>query len=162
MNHNAIALLHERLKNDMLLFEYGSGYSTLFFAARVAQVISVEHEPKIANKLEVSLPSNVELLYRPVRDIDAYCQAILESGERYDLVVIDGRERVRCAELASSALSQRGVILLDDSQRGEYLPAIQHLQALGFKRLDFNGHQPYGAEGERTSIFYRPENCLEI
>jgi len=38
--------LEHYLKSDMKVFEYGSGGSTIFFAERVAQVISIEHDKK--------------------------------------------------------------------------------------------------------------------
>ncbi|MBR8826523.1 MAG: hypothetical protein DSM107014_01225 [Gomphosphaeria aponina SAG 52.96 = DSM 107014] len=40
----AIELLENFLTNDMKVFEYGSGGSTLFFARRVSEVVSVEHD----------------------------------------------------------------------------------------------------------------------
>ena len=41
----AITYLKQVLSPDMRVFEYGTGGSTLFFARRVAEVISVEHDP---------------------------------------------------------------------------------------------------------------------
>lgn len=42
----AIEFLEKHLDVNMKVFEYGSGGSTLFFAKRVKEVISVEHDPK--------------------------------------------------------------------------------------------------------------------
>ena len=42
MNYNAISFLEERLTKDLCLLEYGSGYSTPFFASFVKTVVSVE------------------------------------------------------------------------------------------------------------------------
>jgi hypothetical protein len=41
----AIKFLKGFLKNDMRVFEYGTGGSTVFFAERVKEVISTEHDP---------------------------------------------------------------------------------------------------------------------
>lgn len=41
----AIRVLESRLHKDMKLFEWGSGVSTLWFAERVSQVVSIEHDP---------------------------------------------------------------------------------------------------------------------
>ena len=41
----AIRFLEKRLAKDMVIYEFGSGGSTLFFTKRVKQVYSVEHDP---------------------------------------------------------------------------------------------------------------------
>ena len=40
----AIEFLERTLTRDMRVFEYGAGGSTLFFATRVKEVVSIEHE----------------------------------------------------------------------------------------------------------------------
>jgi hypothetical protein len=40
----AIGFLERNLKNDMRVYEYGAGGSTLFFAKRVKEIITVEHD----------------------------------------------------------------------------------------------------------------------
>jgi 16S rRNA A1518/A1519 N6-dimethyltransferase RsmA/KsgA/DIM1 with predicted DNA glycosylase/AP lyase activity len=60
MNYNVIALLDDRLDSDMRVFEYGSGFSTLYFAERVSSVVSVEYDQQWIEKLSTNLPSNVE------------------------------------------------------------------------------------------------------
>ena len=42
MNYCVIQFLKHKLKKDFILFEFGSGYSTRFYADRVSAVISVE------------------------------------------------------------------------------------------------------------------------
>jgi hypothetical protein len=161
MNYNIIAFLEERLDKQLILFEYGSGYSTLFYASHVSQVISVEYDPIWYNKIKYDLPSNAQILFRSL-EAGEYCQAILESHRLYDVVVIDGRERVCCAETAKQVLSPDGVILFDDSHRERYQSAIRDLLVAGFKKLDFMGFKPTGSEMDQSSIFYRSMNCLGI
>lgn len=161
MNYNIIAFLEERLDPQFILFEYGSGYSTLFYASHVAQVISVEYNPSWYRKIKSALPPNAKILFRSL-EASHYCRAILEERRLYDVIVIDGRERPCCARLAPRALSDQGVIVFDDSHREKYQPALQDLQAAGFKKLDFVGFKPTGSEMDQSSIFYRSMNCLGI
>lgn len=44
MTYDAIAFLEEITSEENNVFEWGSGGSTIFFAARCKQVISVEHD----------------------------------------------------------------------------------------------------------------------
>lgn len=46
MNYNAIEFLDERLNKNLTLFEFGSGYSTYFYASRVKAVVSVEYDDR--------------------------------------------------------------------------------------------------------------------
>lgn len=43
MNYEAISHLKKILHKEMLVFEYGSGYSTIFFALRTKKIVSIEH-----------------------------------------------------------------------------------------------------------------------
>lgn len=43
MNFNAIEFLEKYLNKEMVVFEYGSGYSTIFLSIRSKKVISIEH-----------------------------------------------------------------------------------------------------------------------
>lgn len=40
--YSAIAFLDERLPGDATVFEFGAGYSTLWYAARCSRVVAVE------------------------------------------------------------------------------------------------------------------------
>ena len=55
MVFSAIAYLKKRSRPGMRVFEYGSGGSTLFWAARVASVVSVEHDRAWYEKLRPQL-----------------------------------------------------------------------------------------------------------
>jgi len=57
MAFSAIAFLKKIIRPDMQVFEYGSGGSTLFWAARVQQVISIEHDKKWFDRMQQELNS---------------------------------------------------------------------------------------------------------
>src|SRR5437762_2857857 len=61
LTYPAIEFLAARVRPEMRVFEYGSGQSTLWWAARVRQVISCEHDPAWAERLRDQLPANVTL-----------------------------------------------------------------------------------------------------
>jgi hypothetical protein len=162
MNYPIINFLEERLNSDMTLFEYGSGYSTLFYASRVKSVVSVEYDMDWFNIMQSQLPSNVNLLYQ-TKDIDGeYCRKINFDGDRYDVVIVDGRDRVNCVKQSIQALTERGVILIDDSQRERYTEAIVFATEHGFKALSMEGLKPTGSKIDRTTILYKEGNCFGI
>jgi hypothetical protein len=162
MNYQVITFLEQRLTNDLSLFEYGSGYSTLFFSSLVNDVTAIEHHKGWYDVVKTMKPESVNLLYQTIEDESAYCNAANRDNKRYDIIVGDGRERVQCANIAKECLTERGVIILDDSSRPRYIEAINNLTETGFKKLDFIGLKPGSINAHQTTIFYRNDNCLGI
>ena len=162
MNYALIRFLQQRLNPSLTLFEYGSGYSTLFFARLVDQVVSVEADRDWFEDLRPKCPPNVTLVYQPFEPDATYCQLVSRDGPQHDIVVIDGSDRMRCAAHASDGLRPGGVIILDDMQRDANLEAANHLHQTGFRRIDFEGPKPGGVSSEQASVFYKTQNCLGI
>ena len=162
MNYSVIKLLDDRLKPDFTLFEFGSGYSTRFYAKKVGTVVSLEYDEHWFRIVKADMPENVRLVFKN-QDIDGeYCRVIHSAGIAFDVVVVDGRDRVNCVKQAVSALSPRGVILLDDSQQEKYREAGEFAGAQGFRALDLEGLKATGKGLDRTTVFYRDGNCLGI
>lgn len=162
MNYGVIDFLVERLRPDMCMFEYGSGYSTEFYAARVQSVISVEHDREWFDMMSKSLPGNVSLHYVQSADDNEYIAAAVETGQKFDFIVVDGRNRVACIKSAVAALGDAGVMLLDDSGRERYRDGVRYLLERGFRQIRFCGLKPGSIESYCTSIFYRQGNCFGI
>lgn len=162
MNFPVIRLLDEKLKGDMNLFEYGSGYSTFFYADRVKNVITVEYDKDWYEFIRSGLPENVELIYQE-KDIDGdYCRVINTTDKKFDVIIIDGRDRVNCLKQGIQSLTPGGVILLDDSERDRYQEGIKYAKECGFRTLNIEGLKATESDIERTTIFYRDGNCFEI
>ena len=162
LNYPIIEFLEKRLKGHFTLFEYGSGNSTLFFSRVVNEVTSVEHDEVWYEAIKARSPENVKLIFRE-KDYDGnYCRSIKLDSKRYDVVIVDGRDRVNCIKQSIEAVSAAGVILLDDSQREEYLEGINYAKEKGFLAVDFEGLKPTGNGIFRATILYRRGNCLDI
>ena len=162
MNYHIISFLEDRLTKDLSLFEFGSGFSTVFYSRLVGSVTSVENDKEWYRQISEQVAENVQVVFVD-SDVDGdYCRTINLTDKTYDLVVVDGRDRVNCVEQSFAKLTDRGVIVLDDSQREKYLPALESARDRGFRILDFEGLKPKGLGFDRTSIFYRSDNCLNI
>jgi len=163
MNYSIISFLEERLKKNHSLFEFGSGYSTQFYSKYVKSVTSVEHEKEWFNLVSKKLPPNVKLIFTE-NDVDGnYCQSISKTNEKYDVIVVDGKDRVNCVKQSINSLSDSGVLLLDDSNREEYKEAFDFLIQKGFRTLQFKGLKPGGNGGiDYSTLFYRSDNCFSI
>jgi precorrin-6B methylase 2 len=170
VNKNGLALpwftisfnyfLQERLKNEMSIFEYGSGNSTIYLSTKVAKICSLEHDKSWYEKMKYLLSKNVNYYHKQVDD--GYADFINSSKEKYDVIVIDGRERVACAKNTIANLNDDGVIIWDNSLREKYKEGLEFLSNNGFKRIDFRGLNPGGTVLTATSIFYRNNNCFNL
>lgn len=162
MNYNAIEFLDERLNKNLTLFEFGSGYSTYFYASRVKTVVSVEYDDRWYQLVKLQVPSNVDLVFQQEDTDNEYCRVIAGRGQKFDVVIVDGRDRVNCIKQSITALSDQGVILLDDSQRERYQDGIVLAEASGFRVLHMSGLKATGGRSVRTTILYRDGNCFGI
>lgn len=162
ITYPAIDFLARRIRPEMTVFEYGSGGSTLWWASKVRKVVSCEHDARWHQKIRMTCPDNVELHHIPLEYGGDYSKKILQFENAFDLVIVDGRDRVNCAINAMKALKPDGVIVWDNSERTAYEVGFQALREHGFKQLEFVGLCPMSTLKGETSIFYRPDNCLGI
>ena len=162
MNYHVIDFLNERLNAGISLFEYGSGYSTVYWGSKVNKVTAVEHDYTWFKIVSEILPENVEIIHIELNDTGNYVNAAVNSGKKYDFIVIDGRERIACIKSAINALSEQGIILLDDSHKTKYQKGVEYLQNTGFKKLTFSGIKPGSMGSFSTSLFYRAQNCFDL
>ena len=97
-----------KLKPDFRVFEYGCGNSTLWYAQRVRNIIAVEHDRAWINKVSQRLPSNGQVAWKELGR--RYAEEIFEH-RLFDVVVIDGGDRAKCATPALNSLKPDGVIV---------------------------------------------------
>jgi len=162
LTYPAIEFLARRVRPDLTVFEYGSGASTLWWASRVARVVAVEHDAGWARDLSGRLPANASVHHVPLEGGEGYARAAAAQGMLFDVVVIDGRDRVRCVPAAIEALRPAGVIVFDNTDRPQYAEGDRLLAAAGFRRIDFVGMAPMSDQKTQTSIYYRSDGCLGI
>ncbi len=162
MSYAMIALLDERLDAGHTLFEFGSGFSTRFFAERVGRVVSVEYDPQWFERVRAELPGHCTLIQQAEDTDGDFCRVASRQGVDFDVIVVDGRDRVNCVKQSVDHLSPAGVMLLDDSDRPKYQPALQVMAERGFRTLHLPSLAPLEFRTHRTSVFYRDGNCLGL
>jgi hypothetical protein len=162
VTYSFIDFIKSHLKAHHTVFEFGSGNSTYFYAKYAGMVVSVEHDKEWYDKIIGTKPENAEMIFcELVRDGD-YCRMPIKLEETFDIIIVDGRDRVNCCKQAIKAVSENGVIVLDDSEREFYKEGINFLKHNGYKELSFSGISPGLFYRKSTSVFYRPDNCLSI
>ena len=161
MNYAAIDFLKKRLDNSMDLFEWGSGYSTLFFSARANTVTSIEYDAGWFELIKDKAPANATIVHEDYRQ-SGYVDALASTGRKFHIIVVDGRERVNCVSQCFEHLHDDGVIILDDSSREKYQGAFDKAATNGFKHIDLIGLKPRSHRTHQTTLFHKTKNCLGI
>jgi len=173
--------LRKILRKDMIVFEYGSGSSTLYFSRRVARIFSIEHhrewfehiqqilsEQSIKNAdcrlIEPeTLTENQPNVYLSSSSLDknksfeSYVKSIDAFPDEYfDIVVVDGRSRTNCIAHAKTKIKQGGYMVVDNSERAYYFDGNDFLSnKKEWEALHFIGSVPYSFGFSKTSFFHK-------
>jgi hypothetical protein len=162
VTYSFIDFIKSRIKKHHTVFEFGSGNSTFFYAKYAGMVVSVEHDKDWYDKIVKDKPENSEMIFCELVRGGDYCKMPVKLEEKFDIIIVDGRDRVNCCKQAVDALSADGVVILDDSEREFYREGVDFLLKKGFKQLAFTGVSPGLFYRKATSVFYKDENCLGI
>lgn len=139
----AIKILDKTLTRQMHGLEFGSGNSTAWFAMRLGQLTSVEHNAewhaRVSRLLRALGIGNVTYLLR-TKDNEEYAAvaAQLADGSQ-DFVLVDGILRAECALASLSKVKPGGMLVVDDVHR--YLPSASqspYARTLADGALDAN------------------------
>lgn len=161
ITYGAIRFLTPRVRPEWRVFEFGCGYGTLWWASRAREVVSCEHDAAWRERIAALAPANATILHVPLEYGGEYCRAARGRGP-FDVVVVDGRDRVNSAIESAGALAPGGVIVWDNTDRPAYAAGLDRLRDLGFRRVDFEGIAPVEPIRARTSILYRDGNVLGL
>ncbi len=157
-----IDFIEPRLNNQMDIFEFGAGHSSIWYSNKVNNVYSVEHDKNWFEIIRNSNINNLNVYYQNLEYDGKYCRYIETINKKFDLIIVDGRDRVNCIKQSVKYLKPNGVIILDDSEREQYKEGVLNLLNSNFKKIDFWGIAPGIFFKKCTSIFYKTNNCLGI
>lgn len=117
-----------KLKGKVNVFEFGCGNSTLYFLSRGCTVRSVEHEQGWVDKI-----SQTAALFEYCEQLTLTCETrpyhqTYQAGD-YDIILVDGRDRMQCMQhILSGGLNDDAILIFDNSERADYkYPAFKQL-----------------------------------
>lgn len=146
----AIEYLKQFDLTDKTTFEWGSGNSSLFWARKAKEIVSIESHKGWLNIVNKSKLSNQKIFLFEKKD--DYVRAILNQNKKFDIIVIDGKYRYECAKIAGKCLSPGGLIILDNS---DWFPkTARTLREHNLIQVDFNGFGPINNYTWTTSLFF--------
>jgi hypothetical protein len=129
-----VRFCERHLCQSMRVLEFGSGRSTIWFARRVGQLTSVEHNRawhrRVARHLAAAGIANVDYRFVPLDHpesegeraaydpLPAYVSVAEHFPDRsLDLVIADGHYRTHCVRRSVPKIKSGGYLLVDDVNR---------------------------------------------
>ena len=158
ITYPAIDFLEQKISPDWSVLEWGCGQSTLWWAARVRRVVSIEHDADWQQQTAARAPANASVHW--VSAADTYADAAPAGEELFDVTLIDGEDRNRCARTALRRTRPSGLIVFDNSDRRSVRDGLTCLTEAGWQRIDFFGLLPSFAYRICTSVFFRDASLL--
>jgi predicted O-methyltransferase YrrM len=180
----AVKFLEKKISNFHRVFEFGSGYSSIWYAEQIEDYTAVEHDQswstQVRNMLNDKKLTNAKILFVPTDDSGAdfnwanewpYYSILKHAPENpeyrnyisqidqfpdkhFGLIIIDGRERLGCLVHSLTKLADGGMIIFDDSARDKYHEIFDILDGWHYKSFRFGLGQ--------TTFFAREKSVLNM
>jgi hypothetical protein len=165
-NYKIIEFLNKQNLKNLEIFEFGCGYSTLFYAQKSKFVTSIESrfewQEKILNLAELNNLSNLKItLHNKLFGVD-FASSIKVQDRNFDLIVCDSFDRVNCVRNSLQKVSNDGVILLDNSERDKYQIIFKEMLDLNWYSITFSDLGPCRIKPSSSTIFYKKYNILNL
>ncbi len=148
----AIEFIEQLDFSNKIVFEYGSGYSSIFWARRCKKIVSIEDNREWYEKISKRLPRNAE--YHLLQDKETYIGALDGYPEQFDVIIVDSGQlsyRHSCAVTARRKIKSDGLIIVDNS---DWLPkTCQFLRESDLIEVDMAGFGPLNSFTWTTSFF---------
>ncbi len=131
------------------VFEYGTGFSTLWWAEKKVNYYGVED-----NKEWYERVKKFNVQYKP--DYKEYISSIYAADVKgFDVIVIDGQVRFDCVKPAFDKLKDNGIIIFDNSDW--HKQTKKELDKYDLIPIHFHGFKPLHIDSETTSCYISKE-----
>lgn len=137
--------------SEMNIFEYGAGYSTIFWMERAKRVVSIENDKSWYESMKARVNERVSLQFEPGPNFPGRINDG-DGDSRFDVIIIDGSGyRYDCAVEATGRLAAGGMIILDNSDWHHH--TAEYLRTRDLIQIDMTGFKPAEPYASTTSLF---------
>ena len=155
-----IDFLEQRDFSNKTVLEIGGGQSSFWWAKKAKQVTTFEGNQQWFEFIKKQNTfDNLQIEF-----IDAENQDLLialeekiasTSNTTFDIIIIDGMDRYRLINHFIPLLSDKGIIIIDDSERYDFTTTFEEH---GFSKIDFYGYAPGVIFPKCSSIQFKEIN----
>lgn len=127
------------------VFEYGAGYSTIWWRANCNTVRSVEHSESWAKAMDAIF----------IADKNNFIDSIDDTSERFDCIIVDGKWREECVDFCITYVASGGYLIIDNWGQEDF-PNIQYHESRVFKGWEKIIFAQPNHSDWKTAVFKRP------
>jgi hypothetical protein len=129
------------------IFEFGCGYSSIWWGNQKANVHGVESEQSWVDRINPSGQFKISV----EENVYNYTTSIYEHNILFDVIIIDGMYRYDCVEPSLECLADGGMIVVDNSDWHTNTKELLDQSAL--LPIHFHGFKPIHVDTETTSCY---------
>lgn len=133
---------------DSKVYEFGTGYSTIWWQNKKADYYGVEDNKEWYDRIKKSGFKN-KVKYEP--DLKKYIKTIYDYDFKFDVIVIDGQVRFDCIKPALEKIKDNGMIIFDNSDW--HKSCKEELDKTDLIPIHFHGFKPIHVDSETTSCY---------
>ena len=133
------------------VFEYGTGFSTVWWKNHGANLYGVEHNKNWYEKINGQQLGYITL----ENNVDNYPDSINIFDKQFDVIVIDGLVRYQCVAPALKNLKPGGIVIFDNSDWHSNTKEL--LDTKDLIPIHFHGFKPTHVDSQTTSIYMHKE-----
>lgn len=180
-NYASIEYLKKIIKNDDVVFEFGCGSSTLFFYKKIKKIIAIEtnkfwfdyitniiinNDKKFFKNANYFINDNAEIFLNENGLNDNNYEKFAfnyanKNNIKFNLIIIDSIKRYKSVINSVNALTEDGVMILDDSQRIGYKKIFDYIKKIDMQNISFSGIAPAQLTIKSTSFFKKNSSIFE-
>ena len=138
--------INQHVDFNCRIFEYGCGYSTIWWKSKNVNYIGVEDDKKWYDLLKKNQP-NIQLK----ENLKDYVNLIYQTDKKFDVIVIDGQGRFDCVKPALDCVKKDGMIILDNSDW--HTNTKEQLDNSNLIPIHFHGFKALHIDSETTSCY---------
>ena len=130
---------------DNKVFEYGTGYSTIWWQNKNVNYHAVEDNKQWYDMIK----DKTNIKHEP--EYNKYSQSIYNYDFKFDVIVIDGIVRFDCVKPALERIKDDGIIIFDNTDW--HKNSKEELDKSDLIPIHFHGFKPLHVDSETTSCY---------
>ena len=130
---------------DNKVFEYGTGYSTIWWQNKNVNYHAVEDNKQWYDMIK----DKTNIKHEP--EYNKYSQSIYNYDFKFDVIVIDGTARFDCIKPTLEKIKDDGIIIFDNTDW--HKNSKEELDKSDLIPIHFHGFKPLHVDSETTSCY---------
>jgi hypothetical protein len=155
LTFDAIRYLDRNVHAGQRVFEFGSGHSTLYWADKGVQLVSVEDDPQWFGMVREATRGFGQVEVGLATGEADYLDRLRQAPGDFDAILVDGSHRKGCIAAAIDRVRPGGLLIVDNTD-WHWFRNADALVPADWQKMEMPGFAPFIGHGSQTTIWRRP------